>query len=66
MWDHDLHLNKAKGEHAKILNFGLSAFNVLNHANFANYAGTVTSTRFLQPTSASPGRQLQFGLRYQF
>lgn len=66
LWDHDLRLTKAKGDHAKVLNFGVSAFNVLNHANYTNYVGTKGSPLFRQPTAALAGRQLQLGVRYQF
>jgi hypothetical protein len=66
LWDHDLRLTKAKGDRAKFLNFGVSAFNVLNHANYTNYIGTQGSPLFRQPTAALAGRQLQFGIRYQF
>jgi hypothetical protein len=66
LWDHDFHLNKAKKESAKILNLSISSFNVLNHANFTNYIGTVRSPLFGTATAALAGRQMQFGLRYQF
>jgi hypothetical protein len=66
LWDHDFKLTQATGDNSKVLNLGLSAFNVLNHANFTNYVGSVTSPLFRQPTAALAGRQLQFGIRYQF
>jgi hypothetical protein len=66
LWDHDVKLTKAAGDHAKVLNFGVSAFNVLNHTNYTTYVGTVTSPLFRQPTAAMAGRQMQFGIRYQF
>lgn len=65
-WDHDFHLTHAKGEHAKLLNLGVSGFNILNHPNFSNFIGSVRSPLYQQPTTALPPRQLQFGLRYQF
>ena len=66
LWDHDFKLTNAKGDHAMILNIGVSGFNVLNHANFTNYIGSIRSPLFGQPTAALAGRQLQFGIRYQF
>jgi hypothetical protein len=66
LWDHDVRLSKATGDHAKVLNFRVSAFNVLNHANYTSYVGTVSSPLFRQPVAAMAGRQMQFGLRYQF
>ena len=65
-WDHDFHLNKAKGDSAKLLNVGISAFDVFNHPNFTNYIGNIRSPLFGQPTTALAGRQMQFALRYQF
>lgn len=44
----------------------IQAFNLLNHPNFLNYAGTLTSPNFGQPTAAMPGRRVELGLRIQF
>ena len=66
LYDHDLYLTKARDEKARILSFGISAFNVFNHTNFTNYIGALTSSRFGQPTSAQSPRQLQFSLGYRF
>jgi hypothetical protein len=66
LWDHDFHMERKKHKEGKTLNFGVSAFNVLNHPNFSTFAGSVRSLLFQQPTSALPARQLQFGFRYEF
>jgi hypothetical protein len=66
LWDHDFHLNRATKDDAKILNFGVSSFNVLNHTNFTNYIGSIRSPLFGTATTALAGRQMQFGARYQF
>jgi hypothetical protein len=66
LWDHDFPLNRAKAEHAKLLNVGVSAFNVLNHTNLLNYVGNLRSPFYRQATTAAAARQLQFGIRYQF
>ena len=66
LYDHDLYLTKARDEKAQVLSFGISAFNVFNHTIFTNYIGTLTSSRFGQPTSAQSPRQLQFSLGYRF
>jgi hypothetical protein len=63
---HDFHLTKAKGENARILTPGIAAFNALNRTNYTEYIGTVTSTRFEEPTAALAGRQLQFSIGYRF
>ena len=66
LYSHDFHLTKATGDKAKILSTGVSAFNVLNHANFTSYIGTLSSPLFGQPAAALAGRQLQFSLGFQF
>jgi hypothetical protein len=42
------------------------ADNVLNRVNFTNYAGTMTSRLFGQPTAASQARRVQVGLQFRF
>jgi hypothetical protein len=66
LYNHDFRLTKEKGDKAKILSAGVSAFNVLNHTNFTSYIGSLSSSLFGQPTAALAGRQLQFSLGYQF
>jgi hypothetical protein len=66
LYGHDFFLTKDKGDNARILSAGVSAFNVLNHTNFTNYIGTLSSSRFGQPTAALAGRQLQFSVGYRF
>jgi hypothetical protein len=66
LYNHDFRLTKDKGDKAKILSAGVSAFNVLNHTNFTSYIGTLSSSRFGQPTAALAGRQLQFSVGFQF
>jgi hypothetical protein len=66
IWNHDFYLTKARGDKAKILSGGISAFNVLNHPNYTNYIGALTSSLYGQPTAALPGRQMQFSLGFQF
>jgi hypothetical protein len=65
-WEHDFPLTKARGDDAKVLSAGLGAFNVLNHTNPTGYIGDLTSTRFAQPTSSLPARQLQLSLGFRF
>ena len=66
LYNHDFRLTKEKGDKAKILSAGVSAFNALNHTNFTSYIGTLSSSRFGQPTAALAGRQLQFSMGFQF
>jgi hypothetical protein len=65
-WEHEFNLTKAKDEDAKVISTGVSAFNVLNHTNYSSYIGSLASTRFMQPTSAQAGRQMQFSIGYRF
>lgn len=65
LWNHDLRLDK-KAKEGKTLNLGISAFNAFNHPNYVTYAGSVKSPLFRQPTTALPGRQIQFAMRYSF
>jgi hypothetical protein len=66
LYDHDFFLTKSHDDNARAVSVGLSAFNVLNRTNYTSYIGTLTSSRFGQPTSANAGRQLQFSLGYRF
>jgi hypothetical protein len=66
IWNHDFQLTKATGDKTKILTVGVSAFNILNHANYTTYIGSLSSSLFGQPTAALPGRQMQFSLGYRF
>lgn len=66
LYNHDFHLTKATGDHAKILTAGVGAFNVLNRTNYTSYIGALTSPLFGRPTASLPGRQLQFAAGYRF
>jgi len=48
------------------LEFFAQADNVLNRVNFTNYAGTMTSRLFGQPTAASQARRVQIGAQFRF
>ena len=45
---------------------GVDSFNVLNHTNFNNYIGVITSPLFGRSNSALDGRQMQFTLQFGF
>jgi len=66
----DLRLSKRwrirQKEHAHFLEVAWDAFNVLNHVNFKDYEGVISSPRFGQPYTADPARQLQVSVRYHF
>jgi len=48
------------------LEFFAQADNILNRVNFTNYAGTMTSRLFGQPTAASQARRVQVGMQLRF
>ena len=58
----------------KIVNLGarrlatafVEVFNVTNHVNYGQYIGTITSSRFGEPTTAEPARRIQLGFRIDF
>ena len=55
-----------RGDRKIDADIGVDSFNVLNHANFNNYVGVITSPLFGQANSASDGRQMQFTLQVHF
>ena len=61
-----------KREKAPSLEWAVDAFNALNHVNFQNYIGTMTSPFFDpllfvgRPNAALPPRQLQLSARFSF
>ena len=61
---HDIKLGP--GKDAKAITLGFDAFNVLNHVNYGNFVGTLSSPLFGQPVSARSARQLQFSTRVKF
>jgi hypothetical protein len=65
-WSRDFYLVKAKKEKGPMATFGLDAFDVLNHVNYQNYVGVLTSPFFGRPVAAQPGRRLQVSFRFRF
>jgi len=68
--DVDLHLGKEFrvlqiAETAR-MEFGLDAFNVLNHVNYKDYVGVLTSPFFGRANAAQPPRRLQVSFRFKF
>ena len=48
------------------LAFSVSTFNTLNRANYEDYVGVISSSKFMQPTSSNTARRFQFGITYNF
>ncbi len=46
--------------------FYAQALNVLNHTNFQNYAGSLRSPYYGEPTSAGPARRIEVGINFGF
>ncbi len=66
----DVHVSKAihleKNNHRPRAEIGLDAFNVLNHVNFENFIGTLSSPFFGRANAANPARELQLSLTFLF
>jgi len=65
-WYHEFRLRPAAKEAGPSWMASVDAFNILNHANYQNYLGALSSPLFGKPASALPPRRLQAGLRFQF
>lgn len=65
-WYREFRLRRAAKEAGPSWMFSLDAFNILNHANYQNYLGALSSPLFGKPAGALPPRRLQAGLRFQF
>jgi len=68
--DVDLHLGKEFrvlqiAETAR-MEFGVDAFNTLNHVNYKDYVGVVGSPLFGRANAAQSARQLQMSFRFKF
>ena len=66
----DLRLSRkyrlAKREHAPTVEWAVDAFDALNHVNYKNYIGTMTSGFFGRADAANFPRQLQMSGRFSF
>lgn len=58
-------LSAEQSDHRR-LEVGVDAFNALNHTNFTNYIGIVTSPFFGRADSAQAGRELQISVKFKF
>ena len=55
-----------KLQETQTVEFRAEGTNILNHANFGLPSGNLNSAQFGRIQSASPGRVMQFGLKYLF
>jgi hypothetical protein len=65
-WEHDFKLTEGEDDDGKAISIGIASFNVPNHTNYGGYIGAQNSSRFMQPTSTSARRQLEFSAGYRF
>jgi len=64
-WSHGFGFTAAKQTKATAT-IGVDAFNVLNHVNYSNYVGNISSPFFGRAISAQPPRRLQLSFRFKF
>jgi hypothetical protein len=48
------------------INFTVQALNLMNHANYTGYIGTLTSSFFGRPTTVNNMRKIEFLMNFQF
>ena len=65
-WSHDFVLSAAKKAKSPTATVGVDAFNILNHVNYSNYVGNISSPFFGRAISAQPPRRLQLSVRFKF
>jgi len=66
----DVHLGRKftfqRGDRKIDADAGIDSFNVLNHTNYTNYIGVITSPLFGKANAALDGRQMQFTVQIHF
>lgn len=65
-WYRDFRLRPARKDKSPSFTVSVDAFNVLNHVNYQNFVGALTSPFYGQAVGSQPPRRLQIGCRYQF
>ena len=65
-WFRELRLKPSAKDKSPLATVSVDAFNLLNHVNYQNYIGALSSPFFGQATGSLPARRLQLGLRFQF
>jgi len=65
-WFRDFKLAPPRNEVAPTITASVDAFNILNHVNYPNYVGNLSSPFFGRATSSFAPRRLQFSARFNF
>jgi hypothetical protein len=65
-WFRDFKFARPRNEVAPTLTISIDAFNLLNHVNYTNYIGNLSSPFFGRAVSAQPPRRLQLSTRFAF
>lgn len=65
-WYRDFRLRPARKDKSPSFTVSVDAFNVLNHVNYQNFVGALTSPFYGHAIGSQPPRRLQIGCRYQF
>jgi hypothetical protein len=65
-WYRDFRLFPSRKDKSPSFTISVDAFNVLNHVNYQNFVGALTSPFFGQAVGSLPPRRLQVGGRFQF
>lgn len=65
-WYRDLRFQPGKKDKSPSLTIAVDAFNVLNHVNYQNFVGALTSPFFGRAVATLPPRRLQLSARFQF
>ncbi|MEZ5398908.1 MAG: TonB-dependent receptor [Bryobacteraceae bacterium] len=65
-WYRDFRLRPARKDKSPSFTVSVDAFNILNHVNYQNFVGALTSPFYGQAVGSQPPRRLQIGCRYQF
>lgn len=65
-WYREFRLQPGLKDKSASLTVSADAFNILNHLNFQNFVGAISSPFFGRAVAALPPRRLQLGARFQF
>ena len=65
-WYRDFRIHPSRKDKSPTFTVSVDAFNVLNHVNYQNFVGALTSPFFGQAVGSLPPRRMQLSGRFQF